>query len=214
MKLLDKKGFSIILVVIIIVIIAAVIWYFFFANKKPRIEIPKSLLIPRVDGNLKEYKNDKYGFKLNYPEDIFHTSELPQGISLVSPYSVTENPSGLPGKETTHTFSIDFELKNLTLLDAVKEETPYLFTEMFPSGNIDSFRVIKGLFSKFKIAGRDALSSTQGAEGINIQYVFAPKSENETLVIRFRYIGDFLKPKISEQKQKELFELVINTLQF
>jgi hypothetical protein len=166
------------------------------------------------------YKNNQLGFSVSYPTEVFRVAESDVGVTLLSSYSITDNPSGLLGKEIEHVFSINFELLRTDILSAIKTESSYAFYQIFPNGTIESFKVIDGFSSTFRSANRDGFSYSSGAEGLGTKYFFLPKNSSEILIIKFNNFDSkvFKDPTasadISLEKQNEIFNAVMVTLDF
>jgi hypothetical protein len=122
--------------------------------------------------------------------------------------------SGIPGNEKIHYFGFDFFLKKSSVFETIKQEMPYVMEMIFPNGKLEDFQDSEGFTQKITIAGKESYAILQGVEGVNIQYIFIPKNDSETILIQFMYIGDFLNPEISETEQKAIFEFIKATIEF
>lgn len=202
-----RKIVLVLIIVIIVIVGVALAWRYW-------------LRLPTT-GNWETYQDNQLGFKINYPAEMFNVSESPSGVSLLSAYSITDNPSGIPGKEAVHVFSINFELKRTDILKAIETESSYAFSQIFPDGTMQNFQVIDGFSDHFNSANRDGFSYLSGAEGLFIRYVFLPRNSNETLVVKFNHFDNSIFGSIppdaggiSFEKQNEIFDTVMATLDF
>ncbi len=183
-------------------------------NTEKPIEQPTVPVEQEEKSNSRLYEDYLLGIKVEYPNDIFVQKEIENGILLESAHSLVENFSGEPEGEFTHTFSIAFELKEVPLLELIEQEFGFVFLDVFPSSTQESFLKIDGFSSKITIDEKEGFSFISGIEGINTKHVFLAKTKEQTLVIAYNYIGDFLKPQLTEKEQKEIFNSVISTLEF
>ncbi len=137
---------------------------------------------------------------------------------LKSVYSVTDNPSGIPGNEHTHPFQVEIQRRaTSSLMDAMKKDNPTFattyeaFTKKAP--------LPAGFMDVISVAGKEAYQFNVGAEGINMKYVYIPRTATETFVIKLSYIGDVLKTSmkpqaLAEQEQLGYFTRILKTFTF
>lgn len=160
------------------------------------------------------------GYSFSYPR-LFTATLQPDKASfiLTSPYSVTENPSGIPGNEATHPFQAEI-LRRAEKLDAalLKKDSP-LFADSYTSYKKGKPVSAEDPLKLVTIDGKQAYSFQLGAEGINIRYIYLPVNEKETIVFKFSSLGDVLKasiqPKaIAEQEQNASFETILGSFTF
>ncbi|MFA5166026.1 MAG: hypothetical protein WC449_01825 [Candidatus Paceibacterota bacterium] len=149
------------------------------------------------------------GFSFKYPANIFKVSAGKTSLLLFSQYSFISNFSGLSGQKMSHNYSIEFVNYNSDLQEALKKEMPYAVGQIFKDGK---FVPVPGYAEKFSLAGQDGFVVMEGAEGLNMHYFFLPKTAKTSLVIRFKFIGENLKPKLSEIEQKKYFNEVLSSL--
>jgi len=149
------------------------------------------------------------GLSFKYPANIFRISSGKASLLLFSQYSFVSNFSGLSGQKMSHNYSIEFVNYNNDLQEALKKEMPYAVGQIFKDGK---FVPAPGYAEKFSFAGKDGFVVMEGAEGLNMHYFFLPKTSKTSLVIRFKFIGENLKPKLSETEQKKYFNEVLSSL--
>lgn len=159
------------------------------------------------------YVNKMLGISLQVPP-VLKVKEFDSGVALQSSIFVNENMSGLPEKDKNHYFAISFEVKPVPLLPAIKQQSDFAFSQMFPEGTLESFAPAQDFSGAITAAGTAGYWYQEGVEGINTRYVFLPKNGIETLLITFSFIGDFLKPAIAEQEQKKIFGDTLASLKF
>lgn len=221
-----QKGFSNLIIIGLIVLVGVAGAVGWFLNEKnnvvgiPEIEEGNVLLQENETADWKTYRNEEYGFEVKYPSDTFKVVDIEDSVVLQSSYFITDNPSGIPGKDRNHTFSIGFDVQYSNILDTIKQRSPYAFSQIFPTGTLEDFKVIDNFSKYFNVADRHGFSFSSGNSGIYIDYAFLPKNSSETLVILFnnfnnRDFGSFPESaNISLEKQNEIFNSVIATLQF
>ena len=205
---------KIIVFMIVAVVGGASVYYAFQENpfsNIPGISLPP---LPSIDFGISEYQNKELGISFSYPNKIFKLTENSNNLNLKSDYFVDADMSGIPGNEKIHYFGFDFSLKKLPIFETIKQELPSVVDIVFPNNKLEDFQNSEGFTEKTTIAEKEAYAILQGIEGVNIQYIFIPKNKNETLLMQFMYIGDFLNPEISETEQKTVFEFIITTLEF
>ncbi len=159
-------------------------------------------------------RNVKYGFEFKYPASIFKPVDSGAGVILSSPYSFIGTFSGREEDRFVHNFSINMEIYQMAILDAIKKDLPYAFASTFPDKTVSSFVKMEGFADKYALDGKNGFVFWIGAEGIDNEYVYVPKSEKETLVIRLKSIGDMLKPNISEKEQIKIFNDLMASFRF
>lgn len=210
----QEKIIKIIVALVIIIVGGASVYYAFREN--PLASIPEISLppLPSINLGIANYENKSLGIKFSYPEETLQLSESETDINLKSRYFVDADMSGIPGNEKIHYFGFNFSLKKLPVFEAIRQELPYVMATTFPNNKLEDFQNSEGFAEKIIINQKESYSFLMGIEGVNIQYVFIPKNENETLLIKFMYIGEFLNPEISEADQKSIFEFIINSLEF
>lgn len=78
---------EILIAIVAVLIIAGGTWYLFAGSKNNSGSAPESQIGVNTpaEQNWKTYKNDKYGFEINYPSD-FVFQENPDGVALVGFY--------------------------------------------------------------------------------------------------------------------------------
>jgi len=204
-----------IFVTLIIIIVGSLSIYYAFKENPlantPGISLPP---MPSINLGIANYENKNLGIKFSYPEETLQLSESENNVNLKSRYFVDADMSGIPGNEKIHYFGFDFSLKKSSIFEAIKQELPFVISTTFPNNKLEDFQGSEGFAEKITIVQKESYSFLLGIEGVNIQYVFIPKNENETLLIKFMYIGQFLNPEISETDQRSIFEFIINTLEF
>jgi hypothetical protein len=205
---------KIIVFMIVTVVGGASVYYAFRENPFSNISDISLPPLPSIDFGISEYQNKELGISFSYPDKILKLTENELNINLKSQYFTDADMSGIPGNEKIHYFGFDFSLKKLPIFEAIKQEMPYIIDMVFPNNKLEDFQKSEGFTQKINIIEKESYSILQGIEGINIQYIFIPKNENETLMIKFMYIGDFLSPQISETEQKAVFEFILATLKF
>ena len=210
----EEKIIKIVVTLVIIIVGGISIYQTFKEN--PLANIPSISLppIPSVDLGIVKYENKNLGIKFSYPNDILQLSETENSIDLKSKYFVDADMSGIPGNEKIHYFGFDFEIKKSSIFEAIKQELPFVIEIAFPNNKLEGFQSSDKFAEKITITQKESYSFLMGIEGVNIQYIFVPKNENETLLIKFMYIGDVLSPAISESDQKAIFEFITTTLEF
>lgn len=167
---------------------------------------------------LKEYvvinsdDQKKLGITFEYPAKMFVINPTDNGILLSSQYSFISNPSGLEGKQMIHNFSISFQTYQKNILSAIKDDMPYVFDALFPKNSESSFADSPGYAKKIKIQNFPGYEINEGAEGINLKHVYLQISNSKTLVIKFRFIGDMLNPRISQTQQEEIFTKILESI--
>ena len=204
-----------VIVTLIIIVVGGVSVYYAF-QENPLSNIPDISLppIPSINFGISDYKNEVLGFSFSYPDEVLKIAENESGVNLKSDYFVNADMSGILGNEKIHYFGFDFILKQLPGFEMIKQELPSIISMVFPNDNLKDFQNSEGFAEKIIIAEKESYAILQGIEGTYIQYIFIPKNENETLLIKFMYIGDFLKPEISETDQKTVFQFIATTLEF
>jgi len=210
----QEKIIKIIIFFVIVIVGFISIKYAFQENPLsniPGISLPP---MPSIDLGIANYENKNLGIKFSYPDKILKLTENELDINLKSRYFTDTNMSGIPGNEKIHYFGFDFSLKKLPIFETIKQEMPYVLEIIFPNGKLEDFQNSEGFTQKTTIAGKESYAILQGVEGVNIQYIFIPKNDNETILMQFMYIGDFLKPEISETEQKAIFEFITATFEF
>jgi hypothetical protein len=202
--------------VILIVVVAVVLGGYFFFSTEDSIQD-----VGLVDGQI-SYESQSLGIGFDYLDDKFELIEDANKVVLQSAYVVVENPSGIQGNESKHSFSIGFEVIKDELFNTMKNQSESAYSIMFPEG-VESGLHEEADFSSYEnIANKQGYSYSEGVEGINQKHIFLPMDSDETLVITFSYITDFLRDQatqqsgeyISEKDQKELFQSIIETLKF
>ena len=204
-----------IIIFFVVVIVGGISIYYAF-RENPLSNIPSISLppMPSVDFGISDYENKQLGFKFSYPNDIFKLTENELSVNLKSDYFVDADMSGIPGNKKIHYFGFNFQLEKMPVFESIKQELPPVIDMIFPDGKLENFQASEGFAEKMTVVEKESYAILQGIEGVNIQYIFVPKNENETLLIKFMYIGDFLSPQISETEQKAVFEFIIATLEF
>lgn len=204
-----------IIVFMIVAVVGGTSVYYAF-RENPFSDIPNISLppLPSIDFGISEYQNKELGISFSYPDKIFKLTENSNNLNLKSDYFIDANMSDVPDNEKIHYFGFDFSLKKLPIFETIKQELPSVVDIVFPNNKLENFQNSEGFTEKTTIAEKEAYAILQGIEGVNIQYIFIPKNENETLLMQFMYIGDFLNPEISETEQKTVFEFIITTLEF
>lgn len=149
------------------------------------------------------------GFSFKYPTHIFKISSSKQNVLLASGYSFISNFSGLSNQKMSFNYSIEFVNYDGNLEQAVKKEMPYAVGVLFKDGK---FVASQGYAENIIIASKNGFVVNEGAEGLNMQYYFLPKSTTKTLVIKLKYIGNILKPKLSETEQRKYFKEILESL--
>lgn len=204
--------------IIIFVVVAIVgltsIYYAFQENPLSNIPDISLPLMPSFDFGISDYQNEEIGISFSYPNEIFKITENGNNLNLKSDYFVDADMSGIPGNEKIHYFGFDFQLDKMPIFETIKKELPSVIDMIFPEEKLENFQTSEGFAEKMTVLEKESYTILQGIEGVNIQYVFIPKNENETLMIKFMYIGDFLSPQISEIEQKAVFEFILATLKF
>lgn len=170
--------------------------------------------MPSINLGIANYENKDLGIKFSYPDEILQLSESEIDVNLKSRYFTDADMSGIPGNEKIHYFGFNFALKKSPIFGAIKQELPSIIDMAFPNGKLEDFQNSEGFTQKITIAGKESYSFLLGLEGVNIQYILIPKNDNETILMQFMYIGDFLSPEISETEQKAIFEFITATLKF
>ncbi|HNY97675.1 MAG TPA: hypothetical protein PKM84_00960 [Candidatus Pacearchaeota archaeon] len=160
------------------------------------------------------YRNAAYGIELKYPSNIFKISETEGEIIFYSPYSFVGTFSGDMKDKFVHNFSVTFKIDKTDILEAIKKNIPFGYLSSFPGKTLQSFTKVDGFSSSYSLGGKSGYAFWEGAEGVMTQYVFAPKSDKETLVVKFKYIADSLKPKISQQEQNRIFGNMMGSFLF
>lgn len=162
---------------------------------------------------LKTYQNGTLTLK-NVPV-LFSVSSTMRGFILTSDHSVTDNPSGIPGKEIIHPFRVTIERVSSSLLATIKQQAgSSTFAILFPKGTLASFNAEEGFSATTTVNGKIGYEYTAGIEGINETYVFVSQDATHTIKITLSWIGDFLSPSIKETDQKNLFAEVLRGLTF
>ena len=212
---MKKEKIIKIIVTLVIIIIGGFSIYYAF-KESPLSNIPSISLppMPSIDLGIANYENKNLGIKFSYPNDTLQLSETENSANLKSKYFVDADMSGIPGNEKIHYFGFDFEIKKSSIFEAIKQEVPFVLETTFPDNRLENFQSSEGFAEKSVIAQKESYSFLMGIEGAYTQYIFIPKNENETLLVKFMYIGEFLNPEISEADQKAIFEFIINTLKF
>lgn len=204
-----------IMVFVVITVVGGTSVYYAF-QENPFSNIPDISLppLPSIDFGILDYQNKELGISFSYPNEIFKITENLNNLNLKSNYFVNADMSGISGNEKIHYFGFDFSLKKLPVFEIIKQELPSVINIIFPNDKLEDFQISEGFTQKITIAEKESYIILQGIEGVNIQYIFVPKNENETLLIKFMYIGDFLNPEVSETEQKAVFEFILATLKF
>ncbi len=224
---MKKEKIIKIIVTLVIIIIGGLSIYYAF-KESPLSNVPSISLppMPSIDLGIDNYENKNLGIKFfhpnqliriqkfSYPNDTLQLSETENSANLKSKYFVDADMSGIPGNEKIHYFGFDFEIKKSSIFEAIKQEVPFVLETTFPDNRLENFQSSEGFAEKSIIAQKESYSFLMGIEGAYTQYLFIPKNENETLLVKFMYIGEFLNPEISEADQKSIFEFIINTLKF
>jgi hypothetical protein len=210
----QEKIVKIIIFFVIVIVGFISIKYAFQENPLsniPGISLPP---MPSIDLGIAEYENKNLGIKFSYPDEILKLTENELSINLKSQYFTDADMSGIPDNEKIHYFGFDFSLKKSSIFEAIKQEMPYVMEMIFPNDKLEDFQDNEGFTQKIVIAKKESYAILQGVEGVNIQYIFIPKNENETILMQFMYIGDFLNPEMSETEQKAIFEFIKATIEF
>jgi hypothetical protein len=210
----QEKIVKIIIFFIIVIVGFISIKYAFQENPLsniPGISLPP---MPSIDLGIISYENKNLGIKFSYPDEILKLTESESNINLKSQYFTDADMSGIPGNEKIHYFGFDVSLKKLSIFETIKQELPSIVDIVFPNDKLEDFQNGEGFTEKITIAEKESYAVLQGIEGVNIQYIFIPKNDNETILMQFMYIGDFLNPEISETEQKAIFEFIATTLEF
>lgn len=160
------------------------------------------------------------GYSFSYPR--FFTATLrPDNASFIlsSEYSVTDNPSGVPGNETS--FPLEMRVtyvsstKKINLSNELAKAVPGWKTDY------DNYKAGKGSgnMETILVGGNEAYRFQAGAEGMNVSDVFVPRNDYAYVMMHLSYIGDSLKnsiqPKaISEQEQLASFATLLGSFTF
>lgn len=204
------------IIIFFVIAIVGIVTIKYALQENPLADIPSISLppLPSINLGIINYENKNLGIKFSYPDKIFQLTENDLSVNLKSQYFTNTDMSGIPGNEKIHYFGFDFSLKKLPIFETIKQEMPYVMEMIFPNGKLEDFQNSEGFTQKIIINEKEAYTILQGIEGINIQYIFIPKNDDETILMQFIYIGDFLNPEISETEQKAIFEFIITTLEF
>ncbi len=204
------------IIIFFVIAIVGIISIKYAFQENPLANLPSISMPPLSSVNLgfTNYESKNLGIKFSYPNEILQLSELETDLNLKSKYFVDADMSGIPGNEKIHYFGFNFSLKKLPTFETIKQELPPIIDMIFPNDKLEDFQNSEGFTEKIMVAEKESYAILQGIEGINIQYIFVPKNENETLLIQFMYIGDFLNPEISETEQKAIFEFIKATMEF
>lgn len=203
------------LLVSALIVIAGV--YFAVTSTTTTVTEPEYTLTEQKPG-FKTYQNNNLGFQVSYPTDVFSIEPGPEGLTLMSSYSVEENgEKEIPETEFTHAFSVQFALKNLAILDAIERHDPYGddFLQAFPKGTLESFAQKGETAVRHFAAGKSGYRFRIGIRGINTDYFFLPKNDKETLLISYTYFTRLLKKSpITEKRENEIFNAMLASLSF
>lgn len=215
---MNKSYSTIILLIILLVALSGAVVYFISskpqktantttdqAQQSQEVQTPTST--PKSSGsNWRTYRNEEYGFKIQYPQDIFDlvkiTKSLPpdykvnyDGVKLIS----LARASKLGKQECTYGGSGIISVCKAELEGGI---------EFIPINNS-----IQNLTSTIKnsskttvvIGKKQSIKYSIGAEGEGADYYYIPLNSNRTLVaVRFYRFDGFPKPT--------LFEQILNTL--
>lgn len=163
------------------------------------------------------------GFSFTYPLSFSATTgegiEAQNTTILKSGYTVTDNPSGMPGNEREFPFEIRItyvsSTKAMNLSDSLKKANP-IWKEQY-----DAYKAGKGTgdMKALSVGGKEAYEFQAGAEGVNVRHVFVIKNDKEWMHIQLSFIGEILsksiKPKtISEAEQLKIFNDLLASFTF
>lgn len=170
-------------------------------------------------GTWQTYSNQTLGIKFNFPADIFVVSHDGDRVLLTSKYFVDENNKGTPDGATRHPFQVSFELRKKGMGPSMHADSP-AFAEAYEQNTMNGEKLRPREFIESVVAGKvKGYSFLQGVEGTNTRVGYLPKNFNETLVIKFSYITDFLhgatKPTwFPEKEQLKVFSEIMKSLEF
>ena len=186
---MTKKNSSTLIIVIIAALVIIGVAVFMYANKgaAPAAK-PEAATPPAQQNNNKTTDTVALGFAATYSPDLFTESDTAAGALLSSAYTVTDNPSGLAGKEIVQDFSISFTVKQGSVLDTFKSENLFAFNTLFPDGTEKGFvEPNEPGWGKYSAGGRDGYQFTEGLEGINDSFVFLPLNKTHTLEVTLKF---------------------------
>jgi hypothetical protein len=182
---------------------------------------------PTPKAALNHYASAQQTYEFDYPK-VFTLTDSPTKngpVELISQYYAIADFGGsgkLPGSTPLPQgmkfyFSTTLELRNLGLEAAMRKDNPNFATSYID--NKENRKVDADFMQSETLAERPAYTFNVGVEGFNNKFVYIAKDANETLVLHFQYIGDFLKDNtkpeaIAEQEQLASFNTIVHSLKF
>jgi len=230
----QQKQSPIIFIVLVVLFVAGGFSYWYVKNKnqptKPTTPpSTDSSTIPTIPTSTENPNANKHfvskiqNLEFDYPA-LFNLTETNQGkiISLKSQYYITPeviNGSIIDESVPPHYFGITFETKNMSLIDAMKQDNPfYAEAYLMLTTTTNPKPSPAYAMNQETVAGKKAYSFQAGSEGINTKFVYIIKNDSETLLVKLASIGDFLKEStepshLPENEQSKAFETVLQSLQ-
>ena len=174
--------------------------------------------------DLANYTSPALGISFSYQKNFFTLAEHDGTVLLISPFYVSDNPSGLPNHEIKHTVGLVITKSSKLMADAINDESPF-WVKNYNAVKLNSVKKDPLKMDSdqdgelFTVGGHEAYSFVEGLEGVNTKMVYVLAGENQTLVIRFSYITDFLKDGMKpdwlpEAEQHKLLKTILDSIDF
>jgi hypothetical protein len=155
-----------------------------------------------IISNLRNYKSEKFGFAIKYPEEII-LSEESNGISLTHSIAYEHpNPCDFKGDSPTlqelTDFNVSLGVLQKNLPETVIENESSAFAQENLIGN--NLKISPGFIDEYRTGDLTGYQITQGVEGCGEYTYYFPIDSSHTLLVKRAFIAEFSPIITNSQK--------------
>ncbi len=181
---LSQKGFIVPVIVSIIAFLIIIGGLYIYSNKNVEAPIVNEENPVVQNINIKSFKLGTLEF--SYPSNLSYGSSGEGPLISLSHFVPFKHVNSCDLKDglsinNAIDFSSSFKLNNTNIVNSIKNDNPYGYTDMIKNG---ALLIQPGFIDKYKIGSLDGYKISIGVEGCGYSTYYFPISANETLVVR------------------------------